>query len=79
VLGWTRAAPGLPYVTARGANPWLVERMRRALRDAVRDPATESARRALLLENVQEIPREGYREIQSMQEQARAAGYDELR
>jgi ABC-type phosphate/phosphonate transport system substrate-binding protein len=62
VVAWTPLTPGLPFVTAASRGDGEVALLRRALQEALRDPATEGARRALLLDGVAILAPEDYRD-----------------
>ncbi len=78
VLGYSPTAPGLPYITGAGMSSPDLERLRRALRRAVADPALASARAALLIEGIEHLPDSAYGEITRMEAASRALGYPEL-
>jgi len=63
VLGWTRTAPSLPYVTAMNAGPERVESLRRVLLSAMGDPDLAPARSALHLQGFVLSKVADYREI----------------
>lgn len=54
VIGFTPAAPGLPYVTRGDADGVVLDRLRRGLRGAMADPRLADAREALLISGMME-------------------------
>ena len=78
VLEWTESAPGLPFVTAAARRADEVDTLRRALSDAMADPALASAREALLLDGISVLSEDAYSEIRHFEESAAALGYPEL-
>jgi ABC-type phosphate/phosphonate transport system substrate-binding protein len=55
-LGWSPAAPGLPYVTHAGRDAGDVARLRAGLLEALADPALAACRDALLLTGAKVLP-----------------------
>lgn len=78
VLGWSAPAPGLPYVTAAGADEAQIARLRAGLRAAMEDPGLAEVRRALRLAGVEVLPWAAYDVIDEMEAEARAAGYPDV-
>ena len=72
VLVESAPAPGLPYVTAAGADDDLLARLRGGLRQALGDPALAAARDALLIEGIEVLPRRAYARIEAMEAEAAA-------
>lgn len=67
-LGRTHRAPGIPYVTRATLDDDTIARMRAALFRSFADPGLASARQALLLDGVEEIPLSDYERILEFQE-----------
>jgi ABC-type phosphate/phosphonate transport system substrate-binding protein len=63
VIEDTPPAPALPFVTATRATQQELGVLRRALAETVSDPALASAREALLLSGIEELPLERYQAI----------------
>src|SRR5690606_12993076 len=78
VLCHSPAAPGLPYVTAAGADVTLLRRLRAGLRRAFDDPGLAAVRDDLLLAGVEVLPLAAYRRIAEIEAAAGALGYAEL-
>lgn len=78
VIGRTRAAPGLPYVTAKPADPALCARLGAGLRRAFTNPSLAPVRAALLLSGLEVLPISSYQCMVEMQADALRAGYVEL-
>jgi ABC-type phosphate/phosphonate transport system substrate-binding protein len=78
VLGWTPAAPGLPYVTRVETPPERLVRLRRALVAASRDPAAGVALGALRIDGMVPTETAMYARIVDLDEDARRLGYVSL-
>jgi len=76
-LLWTDAAPGLPYITARGGDGDL-RRLVDGLRRAFADPGLAETRAALLLGGMAELPLSEYGRVAVMRAAAERAGYPVL-
>ncbi|RZI81041.1 MAG: phosphate ABC transporter substrate-binding protein [Rubrivivax sp.] len=74
----TTPVPGLPMVTARGTHRATLDALRRALHQAVSDPALADARAALAIRGFQVTNRSNYRVIAEQAAQADALGYSAL-
>ena len=79
VIGWSRQAPALPYVTSRPTSDDRVRRQREALYEAAADPQLEAARATLLLTGFSILPEGAYEEMLAMEREAQDLGYGELR
>ncbi|MEL6766509.1 MAG: PhnD/SsuA/transferrin family substrate-binding protein [Pseudomonadota bacterium] len=77
-IGWTLAAPSLPFITAGGQEDAVVEALREALQAALASPALAEARDALMLERVEVLREEAYAVIPAMEVAAEAAGQPPL-
>jgi ABC-type phosphate/phosphonate transport system substrate-binding protein len=75
ILGWTEAAPNLPYVTAIDRDDETVKRLREGLNAAIADPAGTAARQALFLESVDILAPIAYAKIDRMEQRAIDLGY----
>ena len=78
VLGYSAAAPGLPYVTAHHRSRDSLDRLRAGLGRACADPGLEDARRALLIEGFEVLPETAYERILEMETEAAALGYPQV-
>jgi len=78
VVGRTGCAPGLPYVTRRGAGEDLVRRLRAGLERAFADPHLATARDALLIAGLDTLATGSYQCMLDMQAAAHDRGYREL-
>jgi len=74
VLTRTEAAPGLPYVTHVNTDKDQLERMRKAIFAAFADSALAEARAALLLKDVEVLPRSAYDRIAMIRDRAAGMG-----
>jgi ABC-type phosphate/phosphonate transport system substrate-binding protein len=79
ILAPSPLAPGLPYVTARGADKDTLQRLRRSLGTALQDPMAREARMELLIVGLQVLPANAYAAIDGFEADAIAAGYPEIR
>ncbi|MEM9765261.1 MAG: PhnD/SsuA/transferrin family substrate-binding protein, partial [Pseudomonadota bacterium] len=77
-IGWTPAAPALPFITAGGQEDGVVQALRDALRVALASPALSDARNALMLADVAVLREEAYAAIPAMEVAADAAGQPAL-
>ena len=73
VLAESAPAPGLPYVTDAAGGDERAARLREGLFLALEDPATASARDALLIEGIEVLPLSAYDRISAMEAEAEAA------
>lgn len=73
-LAETPAAPGLPYVTRRGADAGLVEALWLGLQAAVADPSLAAVRDALLIDGAERLAIGAYDRILAIEKLAEAAG-----
>ncbi|MDD9916171.1 MAG: PhnD/SsuA/transferrin family substrate-binding protein [Rhodospirillaceae bacterium] len=78
VLGETRAAPSLPYVTTSDATAECQARIKAALRNAVVDPDLASVREVLLIDGFTELSLSEYEIMTDMEAEAAAMGYPAL-
>jgi len=78
VIGRTAHAPGPPYVTPIDGSPDLIERMRAGLMRAAADPALSEARQQLLIDGIEILPAERYRQIAEFEVETARYGYTEL-
>ena len=78
ILAFGPPAPALPYVTRLGWSPPKLNRLRRALVEAVADPALAAPRAALLIGGVEWLPAHAYRRILALEAEADAHGYTGL-
>ncbi len=78
VLAETAWAPNLPYVTRRGADGDLLDRLRAALETAMADPDLAAVREDLLLAGIEVLPPEAYGRIVEMEAEARDLGYPRI-
>jgi ABC-type phosphate/phosphonate transport system substrate-binding protein len=69
------SAPGLPYVTAKGASADHVKRLRAGLRAAMADAVLADVRAALLIDGMVELGVADYERILQIEEDAFACGY----
>lgn len=79
IVATTAPSPSLPFVTAGGTSPVVVTALRAALDEALADPATAGPRASLGLIAVRSARVEDYAPVRALADQARAAGYPELR
>lgn len=75
-IGWSRSVPNLPFVTAVGTDPAVVELVRVALAEAVRDGG--EAARTLRLRSVAVITFAEYGVVGTIEDEARDLGYPVL-
>jgi ABC-type phosphate/phosphonate transport system substrate-binding protein len=78
VLAWTAPSPSLPLVTARAADPALVESLRAALAAVSMDPALRPALKTLALSGFDCNPDESFAEVLRLERGAAALGYPVL-
>lgn len=78
VLGWTDAAPNLPYVTEINRDDDTVRRLRDGLQAAISDPAGRDARQALFLDSAVILEPSAYEVIDRMERGAIDLGYAHL-
>jgi len=78
VLAASAPSPSLPFVTTREASDTTVAALRRALSEALLDPALETARKALFLKGVVPAVEESYGVLLDYEEKARGLGYARL-
>ncbi len=78
VIAASPAVPGLPYVTGTARSPAEVVRLKRALAEAVADPALASVREALLIGGLDFTTLDDYRRILDLEGRCDAAGYTAL-
>jgi len=77
VLSRTEAAPGLPYITSSAANDDELARMRTAVFATFADRALADARDALLLKDIEVLPRSAYDRIAVIRDIALGTGLSE--
>jgi ABC-type phosphate/phosphonate transport system substrate-binding protein len=78
VLAATDPSPSLPFVTTRRASDMIVGALRRALVEALAEPALEPARNALFLKGAIPAEEESYRVLLDYEEKARELGFARL-
>ncbi|WP_312164539.1 PhnD/SsuA/transferrin family substrate-binding protein [Phenylobacterium sp.] len=78
IVGWTRACPGLPLVTAATTTAAGVLALRRALNAVAADPQLAATRSALLLDGFTVLSAAQYRQVACLERQAVERGYPEL-
>jgi hypothetical protein len=78
VVGRTRLAPGLPYVTRLDVPPALRERLRAGVLRACADASLAAVRAELLICGVEVLPAGSYGCMGDMADDARRRGYGEL-
>ena len=78
ILAATATAPAPPMVTSASASPDRVGRIREALIAAMADPASETARDALLIDGVEVLPLRSYQRVVEIEAEALRRGYFEL-
>jgi len=74
VLSWTKAAPGLPLITAE-TDAGLLATLREALAQVARDAALTAVRERLLLDGFEILPEGAYDAILALERDAIAQGY----
>jgi ABC-type phosphate/phosphonate transport system substrate-binding protein len=79
LLQWSAPTPGLPLITAAGADAATVAALRAALAAVARDPALAEARETLLLEGFSPLALSDYRVTRQLEERAHELGYPTLR
>jgi len=79
ILCFTDPAPGLPLVVPAERDSEFLARLRAALANAIDDPATRSAREALLLKEFVVLTDDDYARIDRFAASARASAYPRLR
>jgi ABC-type phosphate/phosphonate transport system substrate-binding protein len=79
MIGWTEAAPGLPFITAAGTDDATLELLRRVLADVAADPACAQLRGALLLDGFEILSEGAYQRVIELERYAIDLDYPELR
>lgn len=79
VMGFSRMAPGLPYIAGSAVAPATLESVRRAIHSAFTDKSLSAVREDLLLTGAEDLPLQAYDEIVRMEMEAEHLGYPELR
>jgi len=72
-IGWTPAAPALPFITAGGQEDAVVQALQDTLYAALASPTLAEARSALMLADVAVLREEAYSTIPAMEVAAEAA------
>lgn len=78
VLGWSSAAPALPYASHASATPELRRRLTAGLLAAAAAPKAAEARATLLLSGLTAVENSAYAPIPEMRREAETLGYPEL-
>ena len=78
VLGFTPSSPSLPLVSSAANDRQTLEAVRRALSEALEDPAVASARQRLFLESIDFDPDPGFSAVRRLERQSATAGYPVL-
>jgi ABC-type phosphate/phosphonate transport system substrate-binding protein len=78
VLTRTGRAPAPPFVSSSRTPAKRVALLRKALTEAMKDPALEAARDALLLTGISVLPMSAYQPIADMRRKAENLGFDQL-
>ena len=79
IIGYTPKTPGLPFITSRAAAPHMIEALRHVLFSVIRKTPRLDAVKALMLNDAVVLPRTAYDEILTLEEEAKALGYPELK
>jgi len=79
VLEWSARTPGLPLITAAGAEAATVGALREALAEVAAAPKLAEVRDALLLDRFASLPPSDYQLTLQIEQYARQRGYPELR
>jgi len=75
VLGWTKATPGLPLITAATRDDAGLAALRQALTDVARDCALDAVRAALMIDGFETLPAAAYDGVLALERDAIAQGY----
>jgi ABC-type phosphate/phosphonate transport system substrate-binding protein len=78
ILQWSRAVPGLPYVTRLNTSDADLARLRHGIAAALADPGLADARAALRLAGFDVLGEAAYAPIVEMERRAMSLGYREL-
>ena len=78
ILAWTAKSPGLPLITAGGADAAMIAALRAALDDVLHAPELASARRDLMLDGFSVLPEAGYQSVLDLETLAIDHGYPKL-
>ena len=79
IIDYTPKTPGLPFITSGTNAPSLREKIKAALFTVVNHSPRMDALDTLMIKDVVALPREAYNEIMSLEEEAKALNYPELR
>lgn len=79
LIAYTPKTPGLPFITSGAAAPNMIEALRHVLFSVIRKTPRLDAVKALMLNDAVVLPRTAYDEILTLEEEAKALGYPELK
>lgn len=79
IIDKTPKTPGLPFITSGTNTPSLKEKIKAALFTVVNHSPRITALDTLMIKDVIALPREAYNETISLEEEAKALNYPELR
>ena len=79
IIAYTPKTPGLPFITSGAAAPNMIEALRHVLFSVIRKTPRLDAVKALMLNDAVVLPRTAYDEILTLEEEAKALGYPELK
>ena len=79
VIGWTEAAPGLPFITSARTDDATLEILRGALLGMAAKPESATFCDALLLDGFESLPESAYQRVIDLERRATGLGYPELR
>ena len=77
-LAWSAASPGLPLVTSAATTDEQLRLIRRAIREAVRDPANTIALETLLIDGVEVLRGRRYDVLKTIEQRSVRRGYPQL-
>jgi ABC-type phosphate/phosphonate transport system substrate-binding protein len=78
ILGWTAAAPSLPFITAAATSNTMLQKLRAALAAVVADRGFDDVRRRLFLDGFDLEPVGNFSEVLQLERTAAALGYPKL-
>ena len=79
IIASTPKTPGLPFITSGAAALNMIEALRHVLFSVIRKTPRLDAVKALMLNDAVVLPRTAYDEILTLEEEAKALGYPELK
>ena len=79
IIAYTPKTPGLPFITSGSNAPSMLDEIRRALVSVINQSPRLEALETLRLKDAVVLPRTAYDEILTLEEEAKALGYPQLK